>query len=338
MELPPVAGIRAIVERYARLLVKLGDEFGERPLVLPTSRYFPDEFGTDQRSLKRLVGRMKRHAGMSDIPTKTRVVDIEGATGGGSCGTGSCGTSHCAPTPNDVERLIDEGDAWRLQVPATELRHPVVLTTNLARVLSYLFLAETLPEGESIEAPADVTADLTAVALGFGVLMLQGSYIYSKSCGGPSIAKVTKLGPGELAIATALFARVGDHPVKAAQRHLETTQSTLLSEARSWLSSNEALIEELRTHPRQVAEGKFQLAETQPWLTRVFGGKRRSAAEAEFLSQEGLTDESLGDLEDLLATLPEQSRPTSQARKRDREHEELSDLVASALAESRAEG
>jgi hypothetical protein len=337
MELPPIPAIRAIVERYARLLVKLGDELGDRPLVLPTSRYFPDDFGTDQKSLKRLVGRMKRHAGMSDIPTKTRLVAIEGQSGGSSCGTGSCGTSACAPSPSDVDRLVDEGDVWRLQVPEPELRHSVALTTNLARVLSYVFLAETLPEGEMIEAPGDVTADLTAVALGFGVLMLQGSYIYSKSCGGPSIAKVTKLGPGELSIATALFARLGDHPVKPAQRQLDTTQAALLGEARSWLDSNEALVEGLRRQPQRIAQGRFELTETQPWLTRVFGGKKRSAAEADFLAAEGLTDESLGDLEDLLATLPERSKPKG-SKQPDPEHDELRDLVAEALAESRAEG
>ncbi len=336
MELPPVPAIRAIVERYARLIVKLGDEFGERPLVLPTSQFFPDDFGGGQKSLKRLVGRMKRHAGMSDIPTKTRLVAIDGVSGGASCGTGSCGTGSCAPAPSDLERLADEGETWRMQVPEPELKHPVVLTTNLARVLSYVFLAEVMPEGEAIEPPADVTADLTAVALGFGVLMLQGSYIYTKSCGGPSIAKVTKLGPGELAIATALFARSGDHSIKAAQRQLDTTQSSLLGEARSWLDSNEELIEGLRRHPQRIAQGKFQLAETQPWLTRVFGGKKRSAAEAAFLSEEGLTDESLGELEDLLATLPDQA--STRVRQRDPDHEELSDLVASALAESRTEG
>jgi len=336
MELPPVPGIRAIVERYARLIVKLGDELGERPLVLPTTRFFPDDFGTDQKSLKRLVGRMKRHAGMSDIPTKTRLVAVESGPDGASCATGSCSTGQCAPTASEVERLVDEGESWRLQVPAPELGHPVVLTTNLARVLSYVFLAETHPEGESIEPPADVTADLTAVALGFGVLMLQGSYIYSKSCCGPSIAKVTKLGPGELAIATALFARVNDHPIKTAQRQLDTTQSTLLGEARSWLDSNEGLVEGLRRQPQRIAQGKFELSETQPWLTRVFGGKRRSAAEAAFFDEEGLTDESLGQLDDLLATMPDEAKSRA-TRRRDPEHDELSNLVADALAESRVE-
>ncbi len=338
MELPPVPAIRAIVERYARIIVRLREELGERPLVLPTSRFFPDAFGTDQASMKRLVARMKRHAGMGDIPTKTQQVAVAADAGGGaSCGTGSCGPNACAPTTSDVERLVDEGERWRLQIPAPEVKHPVVLTTNLARVLSYVFLAETLDEGAAIEPPGDVTADLTAVALGFGVLMLQGSYIYSKSCGGPSIAKVTKLGPGELAIATALFARLGNHSVKSAQRQLDTTQSTLLGEARAWLDSNESLIENLQKNPQRVAAGQFQLSETQPWLTRVFGGKKRSAAEANFLSEEGLTDESLGELDDLLATLP-RSREASTTRDRDPEHDELSSLVADALAEARADG
>ena len=334
MDLPPVPAIRAIVERYARIQARLGEELGHRPLVLPTARYFPDAFASNERGLKRLTARMKRHAGMTDIPTRTRVVDVDGPEGA-SCGTGSCGASSCAPQSHDLQRLADEGDSWRIQVPSPELRHPVALTTNLARILAYVFLAETLPDGEHVEPPVDVTADLVGVALGFGVLLLQGSYIYSKSCGGPSIAQATKLGPGELAIATALFAKAGNHSLRAAQRELDTTQSALFAEARSWLESNEALVEAVRTRPAEVGRGQFELSDAQPWLMRVFGGRKRSAAEVAFLNEEGLTDASLGELESLLATLPAQA--PAQRKQPDPEHDELSSLVAEALAESRAE-
>src|SRR5690606_6277263 len=141
-----------------------------------------------------------------------------------------------------IARLVDTGEGWVLQVPSPELRHPVALTTNLARSLSYIYLVETKRDGETIEPPVDVTADLAAVGLGFGALMLQGSYIYAKSCGGPQIASVTKISTIELAIATALFSELGGHNLKNALRLLEATQQAALSEAGRLIRANKKLL------------------------------------------------------------------------------------------------
>jgi hypothetical protein len=342
MDLPPLPALRGVVERVARLRWRLGDELGQRPLVLPTAAFFPDEFRGDVASVRRLVTRMKRHAGIADIPTRTRVVGLDEEAGGcadGSCAPGragahgcgsGCGAAHVEPTA-PVERLVDAGDTWRIAIPAEEIRSPVVLGTNLARLLSFVFLAETLPEGQSVDPPADVTADLTGVLLGFGVLLLQGSYIYRKSCGGPSIARATKLGTGELAVATALFAKLGGHSARAAQRELDTTPATALGAARSWVDSNPALVEALRDDPARVARGDFPLSDTRPWLVRVLGRKDRAERD-DGLGVDGLTEGSLPELDDLLATLPTTPRaPRATTRPVD---DELKSLVAEALEES----
>lgn len=75
MEQLPEPVVRAIVQRYARLIQRLGPELGERPLVLPTEKFFPDTFQGDAKSLRRLVKRMQAHAGMSDIPLTPVLID-----------------------------------------------------------------------------------------------------------------------------------------------------------------------------------------------------------------------------------------------------------------------
>jgi hypothetical protein len=300
-------------------------------MVLPTSDFFPDRFLGDLRSVKRLVTRMREHAGMEDIPIHVNVISDDGAAESSNCSSGAC--SIPAVGNNGMVRLIDEGDAWRLQLLEAELRHPVVLTTNVARSLGYVFLIETKAEDEVLEPPVDVTADMTAVAMGFGALMLQGSYIYAKSCGGPSIAKVTKMTCSELAVAFAAFICRGGHPVRQALRELDVTQRALLDEAYAVLDTNRDVVEKLRADPARLVASDFQLKEAKPWLSRMFG-KRKSSASLEQMLADGA---DLDELENTFIEMPPSSRATrSSPPPPDPEREELRDLVAEAFAQARA--
>jgi hypothetical protein len=274
MELPERQELSAVVERYARFLARSGHEVGTRPLVLPNGDFFPDRFERDEPSVARLVGRMLEHAGMGDVPLKVSVVDEDGpeAPHDGGCSTG-CQVP--AAMAGSTPRLVDDGQGWTLNVPAYELAHPVVLTTLAARALGHVFLVETLPIGARIETPAAVTADVASVALGFGALLLEGAYIYSKSCGGPSVASVTQVPLAELAVLTALFAAMGNHPLRRALAELGTTQSAALGEAHEWAQSNPTLVERLRRDPGRVAAGDYSLEEAKPWLLRVLGKKSK---------------------------------------------------------------
>lgn len=332
MQLPHLQVTRAVIQRYARVLGRHGGEWGTRPLVLPNGHFFPDRFAGDRTSLQKLLERMQQHAGMDDIPVEAVVLPRDpdvGSTGG--CGSGACAPS--AKNGGDFARLVDRGDGWLLQVPEAELGHPVVLTTNLARSLSVVFLMETQLEGEVVEPPLDVTADFVAVGLGFGALMLQGSYIYSKSCGGPSIASATKVGVGELAVLAALFIAVGKHSFRDALRELDTTQKALLEEARDLIESNRPLIEALASDPARVARGDFQLAEATGWLGRILAKRRKpTQGGAEF--DENL---SLEEVESLFVSLAPKHPGTRPSATTNPARDELKALVSEALDDGRAE-
>src|SRR6266545_2519034 len=100
--------MRAVLERYAALVARLGGELGERPLVLPTAEFFPDAFGKEQRSALRLVRRMQKHAGMTDIPIAVGLVGGDESASEGGCGSGGCGAAGCAvPEAGEpVPRLV----------------------------------------------------------------------------------------------------------------------------------------------------------------------------------------------------------------------------------------
>lgn len=266
------AAIREVVRRYAVLLDRVGDELGERPLVLPNSEFFPDVFKGNEDSVRRLAARMQRHAGMRDIPIETHLVNVEAQVSNQSCSSGACAPS---AVDDSLQRLEPTDNGWKLNVATAELGHPVVLTTNLSRALANVFLVETLEEGTQLEKPIEATVDLAAVALGFGCLMLEGSYLYGKSCSGPSVHSATALSTSDLAVATSLFVAIGNHKTRALIAELSTTQLAMFKQARDWLSSNPALVSALRADPSQLTGGDFSIKETQPLLTRLFRRKPR---------------------------------------------------------------
>jgi hypothetical protein len=284
MELPDLASRAELVRRYAHLLQHFGSEIGERPLVRQNNTFFPDPFAKDEASVTRLVRRLALHGGLDDIPLAVRLLSLEGplpAEGGDASGCGparsgaaGCGSAGCAPTAVGTTasppRLVERDEGWVLNVFDAELHHPVALTCTLARSLARLFLAETASATAPVEEPLEVSVDLACVALGFGTLVLEGSYIYAKSCGGPSVTQLTRLGVGELAVACSLFIAIGGHSGRRATAELGTTQRVLLAEANDWAASNAPLIERLATSPGQLASSVPTLTDTKPWLLRLF--------------------------------------------------------------------
>lgn len=326
--LPAPEVIRAVVQRFGGLVSELGDELGERPLVLPTSEYFPDEFRPNAKGARRLLKRMQLHAGLSDVPIELELIGDEPAQGGGACGTSSCGTGGCSPGQDEqVERLVPHGDGWKLRMLAGELAHPVQLTTAIALALGHVFLFETAEAGTT---PTDlsVNAEFAAVGLGFGVLLMEGSYVYSKSCGGPQVTSLTKLGCGELAIATALFSKLRGHKLRGALGELSTTQRAAMKEAQSLVDSNPRVLELLSNAPEALMHGKFELNDAKPWLVRLFGSRTKPDAIPETIEEmEALASRMSG------GALDRPSRDPAPSTKEERRKAELRALVEEALSD-----
>ncbi len=129
----------------------------------------------------------------------------------------------------------------------------------------------------------DLAVDLTAIALGYGVLVLEGSHIYRKSLRRPvEVARTTVLGPSEVALVLALSAAVSE-PI-AAQKSASTYRLHNVKRSPKPLpgpNSNSSLAQTLRTNPERVARGEFQLRETNSWLGRWLGSKLRRTPSAE---------------------------------------------------------
>ena len=324
--LPDLAGRGELVRRYAHLLHHFGKEIGCRPLVRQNAEFFPDRFDKDAPSVERLVRRLQTHTGLLDVPIGVRLVPLELAEAGTNaakgCGSGACGTGCGTPSVSEdgtIARLEEMASGWTLNVFDAELHHPVALTTQLALALAEVFLVETSSAQAPVEEPRGVSRDLVCVALGLGSLVLEGSYIYSKSCGGPSVTRLTELSVGELAIAQSLFIALGRYGARFSGRgagnELGTTQRALLGEANDWAASNSSLIAQLSNTPGQLATHAPQVRETRSWLLRVFERTPKTSASSD-------------ELPELPLEPPAQPRVRAP---RTREQEELAALVEEAL-------
>lgn len=272
MELPDDRTLRELLRRYASLVERFGPDWGTRPLVLPNGKFFPDTFSGDLPSVSRLLRRMQQHAGMSDIPIEVSLLGVDGSSE--ACGSGGCGSCAAPSVSPEVAaaRLVDLGDGWRITVDPSEVHSPVVLTAALARELGHVFLLEESSAARPIEEPLEVTVELTAVGLGLGTLLLAGSYLYQKSCGGPSVAHLTALGVSELSIAFCMFAKMGGHGLRQARAELGATQRAALDEADTWLASNPEVSRLLSSDPLRLVLGDFELSPPKSWVARVLGG------------------------------------------------------------------
>jgi hypothetical protein len=279
MEFPREDVLRALITEYARFRAANGEAIGTPDLVEPTGEYFPDEFSLSPEGVGGTLQRMLHYAPVSDaLRLELQFVEAEGGGGGGSCGTGGCGDSKGGGAAAPIGEAIGRGDgAYRVLVAVSDVGNPVMLTASLARSAGGIVLGEA-GEDETGEGRG-MLAEIAASACGFGLLLLNGACVYSKSCGGLRAHQSTHLDVGSHAALLALFCAVHDVKPGVVKRHLETTQGELFDEAVRWADSNGALVEALSLHPESLADGVFAIEETKGFLSRLFGAKPARALE-----------------------------------------------------------
>jgi hypothetical protein len=153
----------------------------------------------------------------------------------------------------------------------SELGHATALTTLLGRSLAQVLLEEVREDHTRGVPQTPELIELTAMRLGYGPLLLEGSHVYSKGCGGPQIHHLTKLDTGELAFALALLAHAFSLRLRPVYSHLSTTQSSLLREAEELVEANSELVSWVREGKSGVA---VSLAAPRSRLLSWFSGKR----------------------------------------------------------------
>jgi hypothetical protein len=275
VELPSEEALRWLVTRYARFLDAHGDAIGQPELVLPTGDFFPDEFTMDPEGILRVGRRILHYAPVSnDIELALGVLpEEEEHAGGGGCGSGACGTKGAAG-PRGGEAL-ETSSGYGLTLHPRDAANPTLLTTALARGIGHIVLHE------AGEAPDDVGAmsELTASAVGLGVLLTAGAYVYGKSCGGVSMRQATHLSVEEHATLLCLFCRVNDRKPQAARAQLGATQKEAIDAALRWIDSNPRLVEALKIHPSSLSDGIFAIEAPKGIFGRLFA-RAPAAAEA----------------------------------------------------------
>jgi hypothetical protein len=270
MALPSEPVLRNLVARYARLLAAHGEAFEGAELVTPTGEHFPDHFARDQKSLVRLLERVASYTPLGeDVPLDFVLVEDEGDDG-------HC-TSGCSKPAARIDGVQRDGDGYRVALPVTELGHPVRLVCALARGVSCAVLAEA---EEKVDArDVGIESEIIGVASGFGVVLLEGSHVYTKSCGGPAIHQGTALGTSELAALVAFFCAQHEIAPRVAKKHLGATQSEAFDEAWAFVQSNEAIVRKLREAPELLEGGAFSFASKRGGLfSRLFSSREAEVA------------------------------------------------------------
>jgi hypothetical protein len=275
--------LRTVVAHLARMREGWSAVLDEAELVEPTGTYFPDAFALEPEAVERLMRRMMTYAPLAaDLEVALAFVEPDtsneagGASGtksGGGCSSGGCGTGGgggAAPIPGGGAVETDEG--YAVALATTDVGDPTLLTTSLGRSMGRLVLHEC---GEAVE-PRDeaAMAELTAVACGFGVLLLNGACLYKKGCGGMRMHQGTVLDVHEIALATALFVRVHDKKAGAVRRHLEVTQREAFDEALAWVDTQPKLVTNLRAHPERLRDGIFVAEEKKGLFAKLFDRKK----------------------------------------------------------------
>jgi hypothetical protein len=333
------ATFRAFAQRYGRLVAELELDQGEPLLVLPNAEFFPDRFTGDAASLERLTARMHGYAGLEGVTIDGALVGETGPAAGGGCGTGACGAPSCGPSEASAAsgpRVEKTSGGYLVRVPSAEVGHSIVLTARIATSLGAIALVERHPRGAAMALDTG-NAELAATALGFGVLLLEASHLYSKSCGGPNVQRATALSTEELAVYFALFLAREEQSAKNALSELAATQRAALKEALLVVDECPSLVTLLKKDPDRVGRGDFSLRDGGSFLSRLFGrGKRASQTSAEEREAAALTalerGASVEELEDLLgpaAANANAPRPKNEA------DDELRALVDEALASTR---
>ena len=266
--------LRSIVAHLAHLRAEYGEVLADPDLVEPNGEYFPDPFALEPAAIERLMRRMMSYAPLADdLEVQLAFVEPEEGAGGGGCGSGACGPNDKASGKQAMKGgAVETPDGYAVVLATGDVGEPKLLTASLARSMGRLVLFEA---DEEVDPRVEgALSELTAVACGLGVILLNGAALYKKGCGGVKRHQGTFLGVEELALANALFVRVTDRKPSSVRRHLEVTQREAFDLALDWVDGQPRLVKTLAEDPESLADGIFTIEEKKGFLSRILAPKK----------------------------------------------------------------
>ena len=220
---------RWLATHTAALVKRAGIEpYVAAPLVEATDQWFPDEWHPDDAGVARLARRVFEHAGLADVEIVADLISDERERG-------------VVPRSVDATRVELGVDPAYLGDPLTIIAHLVTLAAVVFRIRHELEDPDLDTERRLI--------DLTALYLGFGILMTNAAYRYRASGEQEGYTAITHwshdvqgaLPAGVMAYALAmqLVAR-GATPgeLRAVARQLETNQADVFQSAARQMKSD----------------------------------------------------------------------------------------------------
>ncbi len=263
--------IRGIIARLAHLRAACGDAFADPDLIEPNGEYFPDEFRLDPQGIDRLLRRMLSYAPLSDdLDIGLGFIEPDGETNrNGGCGSGACGTGRLEAIARGGAIETEHGYAALVHVQ--DVGDPAILTTALARSIGRIVIFEV---DEDLDARDEgALSELTAIASGFGLLLLNGSCVYKKGCGGMKRHQATFLDIEEIALGLALFVRATKKKPGTVRSHLEITQKEAFDAALAWVDGQPTIVHQLAEEPEKLSDGVFPFEEKKGLFARLFTKK-----------------------------------------------------------------
>lgn len=262
--------IRGIVAHLARLRADHAEVFADPDLVEPNGDFFPDAFTLDKDGIERLLRRTLSYVPIAErIEVALGFIRPESDVSGGGCGSGSCGEGGV----KDIARggAIETEEGYAVLVHAEDVGDPTILTTALARAAGRIVLFEA---DDAVDPRSEgALSELTALAAGLGLLLLNGACVYKKGCGGMKRHRATVLDVEELALGVALFVRAANKKPRTVRRHLEITQKEAFDAALEWVDERPALLRALVDCPETLADGIFPFEEKKGLFSRLLSRK-----------------------------------------------------------------
>ena len=208
---------------------EFGDEVLRRPVVLPTSGFFPDAYAGTEADVHRVVGSLCGHLGVD--PDR---LEIEFFDDGVNADLLASLPAFAGSWDGAAGHYQTRGDRAIISINSAEAGNPTSLVATVAHELGHVLLL-----GDQRIAPerrdSEPLTDLLTVYFGCGVFSANAAFEFSTHGGGWRSRRTGYLTEPMFGYALAAYAWLRDEPDPEWARHLDTNPRAYLKKGLRYL-------------------------------------------------------------------------------------------------------